>query len=300
MKRSRASLVLAVAALLAVPACSSGGKESASPTPSLSPTPSASASETPGPSPTASPTESPTTPSSLTTVSAYFLKGEKVQPVARTVQGKGVAAGAVTWLLQGPLRSEQAGGLGTTIPAGTRLNGVTVKDGTATVDLSKGYGSGGGTLSMRTRVAEVVFTLTQFPTISRVSFALDGKPVTSLGGEGISLARPQTRADYESFAPAVLVETPRWGADASSPLRVTGSANTFEAVFQLELRDPRGKVLVTKRVQATSGSGTRGTFDITLTWTSADRGSGTLKTFVYSAKDGSREDITSIPVRLVG
>lgn len=294
MKRAGASLVLAVTAVLAVSACGSDKGDQGAPTPT--PTPSASASA----GPSVSPTESPTTPASLTTVSVYFLKGEAVQPVPRTVEGKGVAAGAVTWLLTGPMRSEQAGDLTSAVPAGTKLNSVTIAGGLATVDLSKGFESGGGTLSMRARVAEVVFTLTQFPTVNRVAFELDGTPVTSLGGEGVSLARPQTRADYEDLAPAVLVESPRWGADVRSPLRVTGTANTFEAVFFLELRDPRGKVLVTKRVQASSGTGTRGTFDATLTWSTTDRGEATLKTYVMSPKDGSRQDVTTIPVRLVG
>ena len=304
MRRPRKSLVpLALAAVVTVvlaTGCGDGGNV-ATPTPSgtPTPTPTPTATATVGPTPSVTPTESPTKPSALTTGSAYFLKGEKVQPAARTVAGPAVATEAVRALLVGPMRSEGALGLGTSVPAGTTLHGVVIKAGLATVDLSRTYESGGGTLSMRTRLAQVVFTLTQFPTVNRVAFELDGKPVTSLGGEGIVIDKPQTRADYEDYAPAVLVETPRWGGDVKSPQRVTGSANVFEAVFFLELRDPKGKVLVSQRVMATSGSGTRGTFDVTLRWTGTDPGSGTLRTFVYSAKDGTRVDITSIPIRLV-
>lgn len=298
MSRPRQSLVpialVGVATLVLATGCGDGGNE-AIPTPT--PTPTATASV--GPTPSVTPTESPTTPSTLTTVSVYFLKGEKVQPGSRTVAGPGVGTEAMKALLAGPMASERSGALTTAIPTGTTVNGLVIRDGLATVDLSKSYESGGGSLSMRARVAQVVFTLTQFPTVQRVSFALDGKPVTTLGGEGVSVAKPQTRADWESFSPAVLVESTRWGGDVKSPLRVTGSANVFEAVFYLEVRSPKGTVLVRQRVQATSGSGTRGTFDVTLKWTGSDPGSGELRAFVYSAKDGSREEIVSIPVRIV-
>jgi hypothetical protein len=228
----------------------------------------------------------------------YFLKGETLQPVARKALSAGVATEAVRWLLAGPTPGERAAGLGTTIPTGTVLNGVTVAGGVATVDLGKRFESGGGTLSMSTRVAEVVFTLTRFPTVRTVSFRLDGTPVTALGGEGIDLSKPVGRVDYEEQSPAVLVESPRWGERVRSPLRVTGSANVFEAVFFLELRGPRGAVLANQRVMASSGTGTRGTFDVTLRPSITDPGEGALHAYVLSAKDGSRQEVVVVPLVL--
>jgi hypothetical protein len=277
--------------VLVAAGCGSGGDGTASPTPSTT------ASPTPTTTPTTGPTGSPTTPAT-TVVSVYFLKGEKLQPVARKALSAGVATEAVRWLLNGPTPGERAAGLTSTIPTGTVLHGVTVANGVATVDLSRRFESGGGTLSMSTRVAEVVFTLTRFPTVSKVSFALDGTPVTALGGEGIDLSKPVGRADYEEQSPAVLVESPRWGERVSSPLRVTGSANVFEAVFFLELRGPRGTVLANQRVMATSGTGTRGTFDVTLRPTIADPGEGTLHAYVRSPKDGSRQEVVIVPLVL--
>mgnify|MGYP003296327772 CR=1 FL=1 len=291
----RALLPLAFVSALAVvvaTGCSSGGGTKTTPTT----TPSASVS----PTATASPSPSPTvTPTSTSAASVYFLKGEKLQPALRKVAGPSVGADAVRWLLVGPSPGERARGLTSTIPAGTTLNGLDIKAGLATVDLSKRFESGGGTLSMTARVAEVVFTLTQFPTANRVSFKLDGKPVTSLGGEGILLDKPQRRSDYEDLSPAVLVESPRWDEKVSSPLRVSGTANVFEGVFFVEVRDDRGKVLVSQRVMASSGTGTRGTFAVTVRASITDPGLGTLRTFVYSAKDGSRQDVSSTPLTLV-
>jgi germination protein M len=105
------------------------------------------------------------------------------------------------------------------------------------------------------------------------------------------------RADYEDLSPAVLVESPRWGEAASLPLRVTGTANTFEAEFRLELKDSSGKVVADRQVMATSGSGTRGTFDAALSGT-ASPGTATLVAYTLSAQDGSRRNEAVVRVTL--
>ena len=78
-----------------------------------------------------------------------------------------------------------------------------------------------------------------------------------------------------------------------------GTANVFEAVFFLEVRDVAGVVLGRKRVVASAGTGTRGTFDVSLTFTAAASGPGALIAFTYSAKDGSRQVEMRVPVELV-
>lgn len=166
------------------------------------------------------------------------------------------------------------------------------------MDLNTRYESGGGSLSMMTRLAQVVFTLTQFPTVDKVAFLLEGEPVEAFGGEGIVLDEPADRGRFEEVAPAVLIETPTLGEAFTDPFRVTGTANVFEAVFNLEVRAADGSVLVTRRVQAASGTGTRGTFEATLPYPAGPATQGRLVAFVYSAEDGEREDIVSVPIRL--
>ena len=237
-----------------------------------------------------------TTEEEASEVRAYFMRGEEVGPVAREARGVDVAHDAMEGLLGGPTPEEVEIGLTTSIPNGTSLLDLDVDDGLATVDLSGDFASGGGTLSMTSRVAQVVFTLTQFPTIDEVAFRLDGEPVEALGGEGIPLDEPQSRADWEDLSPAILVESPLPFAEVTSPLRVSGTANTFEAVFQLNVVDGAGAIVYDEHQMATSGTGTRGTFDVTATFEVTRPGQGAVIAFVYSPKDGSRIDIVEIPV----
>ncbi len=229
-------------------------------------------------------------------VRAYFLREEKVGPVAVSVSGSGVAAGAMIALLQGPGPAERDLGFTTTIPAGTRLLGVRIVDRVATVDLSAEFTSGGGSASMMGRVAQVVFTLTQFPTVSSVLFETDGAPLTTLGGEGLLIGDPQTRDDWEGQSPAILVESPLPFQRVSSPLRISGTANTFEAVFRINITDGEGLIVYDEVAMATSGTGTRGTFDVTARFEVPRPGLGSVIVFVNSPKDGSPVNIVEIPV----
>jgi Immunoglobulin-like domain of bacterial spore germination/Sporulation and spore germination len=127
-------------------------------------------------------------------------------------------------------------------------------------------------------LAQVVYTLTQFPTVKSVN----GK----------------TRKAVESLVPAILVESPTAEATVSSPLRVTGNANTFEATFEYDLVDENGKVLHHDFVTATSGSGERGTFDFTIPFRVAREQEGTLVVYESSAENGSHINVRRIPLTL--
>lgn len=255
---------------------------------------------------TAPSTSGPTSSTTATTpatmdVRVYFMQGDKIGVAHRTITAtQQVATAAMTELLAGPTASDSAAGLTTAIPSGTLLLGINIAGGTATVDLTGAFAGGGGSLSMTARLAEVTYTLTQFPTITGVDFRLDGKAVTVFGGEGIILDHPATRTGFESLTPAILVEFPGRGWAVETPLRVAGTANVFEAQFQAEITLSGGRVIATKSIQATSGTGTRGTFDTTISFPSSARGPATLTVFDTSAKDGSRIDVVTIPLELAG
>ena len=258
------------------------------------------------PRPTATPgtsTPRPTaTPSGATSVKIYLFIGETLVPVHRSIDTtRAVGRAALMELLEGPRPAEanDVPGMTTNIPDGTILLGLDIADGLATVDLSREFESGGGSASMFGRLAQVVYTLTQFPTVEGVAFRLDGQPVTVFSGEGIVLDGPSVRSDYEAFLPSIFVDRPAFGATAGNPVRITGVANVFEATFMVEILDEDGDRLARQHVTATCGTGCWGTFDVSIPYDVDSRQTGWLATYVLSARDGSVEELRTYPVELV-
>ncbi len=215
-----------------------------------------------------------TTSEETTKLRVYFLLNDKVQPVAREVpKTRAVAQAALDELAAGTTASE--GELGMTSDASFDISGVTIDGGIATLE--------GTAPSSRTGLAQVVYTLTQFPTVEQVE--IDGTRYT--------------RADFEDETPAILVESPLPFETVGNPLRAKGTANTFEANFEYEVVEPEGRIVDTHFVTATSGSGTRGTFDFTSRPYEISReGLGALIVLERSAKDGSRINLVEIPVQM--
>jgi spore germination protein GerM len=146
--------------------------------------------------------ETPSEPARPRTVRLYFVRGEDIGVVSRQIPAtKAVATAAVQQLLLGPTALEQGYGFTSEIPVGTDLRGVTIKNGTATVDLSRDFEAGGGTLSVSLRLAQLVYTLTQFPTVDAVEFYLNGARVDVFSSEGLILDGPQRLEDYDALLP---------------------------------------------------------------------------------------------------
>ena len=253
-------------------------------------------------------------------VRAYFLLedpfngGEVVNepalvPVLRTVPKSPEAAkAAINALLAGPSAKERAAmpHVVTLIPAGSKLRGIEVSGGLATVDLSAGFASlspedsaDGGVFSLRARLAQVVYTLTQFSTVDRVTFELEGKPVKEFSSAEVVLDKPVTRATYrDRYLPLIFVDRPAWGAALLSPGQVTGLANVAEAQFRIALLDRNDKVLVDRPVVASCGTGCWGRFDVTLSYDVATAQWGTLRVWDVSEASGRDVAVREYPVWL--
>ena len=187
--------------------------------------------------PAATTTVEPTTTlPRLVDVKVYLLRDEQLVIAHRDVAAPAVLRGALTELLEGPTDAEAADGLHSEVPSATELLGVNLVDGLATVDLSSDAESGGGTMSMTARIAQIVFTATQFANVDEVLFWLDGEPVDFFGGEGIVLDQPVDRSGVErAFTGGVLFDTPAHGATVRSPFTVTGEGDVFEGDFAIEV-----------------------------------------------------------------
>lgn len=94
---------------------------------------------------------------------------------------------ALAQLLAGPSRSEQAAGFYSEIPKGTELLGVSNRNGIVTVNLSHEFTIGGGATSMIQRVNELKDTIYAVEGKTRVQIAIEGKPIETLGGEGLEI-----------------------------------------------------------------------------------------------------------------
>lgn len=236
-----------------------------------------------------------TTPSQRKSVLAYFLMNEKLRVVGRIVEISDPAA-AVEALLAGPTSAEAAAGMVTLIPAGTELLSVTVTGREVRVDLTGVFASGGGSMSVLGRLAQMVFTLTQFEGIDTVRFSLDGEPITEITGEGVGVDGV-TRATFTDMAPLVLLEHPYHDETVAQPIRIAGRSNTFEATVYYEVLGADGVKLLEGYVMATAGTGEWGTFDARL----ADLPPGTkgplqVRVFDRSAENG--EPVSAAEVRI--
>jgi hypothetical protein len=244
-------------------------------------------------------------PGATTIVRAYFFLGgelgtEGLVPVLREVpKTRAVATAAMHALLAGPTSTESGEReITSAVPAGSRLLGLRVENGIATVDLSREFESGGGSMSIFVRLGQVVYTLTQFPTVDNVLFEIEGQPVTVFSSEGIVLDGPIGRDAYADQLPVIYVDRPAFGAALGNPARITGSANTFEATFMITLLDGTGARIVETHAMATCGTGCRGTFDVTIPYTVTEAGWGTLRVWESSARDGSAQFVREYPVWL--
>jgi germination protein M len=280
---------------------------SGEPTPGGTDAPGATASSGPGSSQVASPPSSPTaSPGQTTTLRVYFVLGSLtgnagLVPVLRTIlRTQAVGAAAMNALLAGPDPDELSASpaMYTNVPSGTRFLGLSIANGVATVNLSREFESGAAAPSIAGRLAQVVYTLTQFPTIQSVQFQLDGTPVSVSSSQSVGLARPVTRLDYLDQLPAIFVDRPAWGGVLGNPGRVSGLANVFEAQFRLMVVDGAGHAVTDQPVAASCGSGCYGTFDATVRYTVRAAQWGTLRVFEPSAKDGSPANVTEYRVWL--
>ena len=149
---------------------------------------------------------------------------------------------------------------------------------------------------MRERLAQVVFTLTQFPSVERVASRVAGTPTTVFGGEGVMLDPQVDRADFADVTPLVFVESVAPGDAITTPVKVGGMSNTFEANVRIRILGADGSVLADTFTTATSGTGTWGTFAVNVPFAKGTHTAGTVVAFQTSPKDGSMVNVVEIPV----
>jgi germination protein M len=294
MERTIRGLLALTLAALAVAGCTPAPSTSAPAGPGSKTTTLSALPATPSVSPTSTaPTGQPV---GITVYLDLHGKLQAVQRYAPTGTTE-VLGAAIEALLEGPAKTEKVAGLATRIPSGTTLVSVRTLGNVATINLSSKFSSGATAKAMTERVAQIVYTSTQFPSIFGVKVLLNGRPARVVTAKGtVTTDIPQMRADYESVLPAIFVDSPAWGGTLREGDTIRGTANVFEAAFKLQLRDSKKLLLFDTTVRASSGTGTRGDWAAKGTLNGSGAKGGTLRVFDASAKDGKPENVIDIPV----
>jgi hypothetical protein len=271
-----------------------GPASAASPTAPAGTTQPAGGHQSPAPTPTAT---SPHSAAGQVSLQAWFTRQGKLFSTQRGVPATaGVGRAALDQLLAGPSSAESAAGLRSLIPAGTQLLGLTISSGTATVDLSSSFTSAASPSTMPLRIAQVVYTLAQFPAVTGVHFKVDGQGVTVLGG--VPVQSPQTTAMYDGYLPAITVQNPVIGEQLSSPVTVSGTADVFEAVVSVRILNSAGNEIARTFSTASCGTGCRGGYSVPVSYTVTRAEPGTIEVFETSPKNGQAVNVQQIPVTL--
>jgi spore germination protein GerM len=289
--------LIAMAATLAAltTACAESGAQPLGPAPSNEP---ASTSPSPTTSPTGDPSSTPSpTPTRTMTYELWFNYDGSLFVTHRTESfTPAVGSRALEALLDGPTNAEDAAGVGTAIDPGSRLLGLTIDDGVATVNLDGTFSAEETPAIAVGSLSQIVYTLTQFDSIDAISFQVESEPLTNFGG--YELRGPQRRANFADQLPLILVEGPTIGERVSSPVRVSGTANVFEAVVSIAILDQQGDTVASTFTMATCGTGCRGTYSTDVRYDVGTTQPGTIRVYEVSAMDGSSIHVVDIPVTL--
>lgn len=119
----------------------------------------------------------PTTiaPTGAPSVSVYFLNGDQLEAEQYPVEGEVTLGKALAFVLAAP-PDDASADLRTSVPPNTRLRGVQVEDGLATIDLTGEINDIVGP-NQKEAFAQIVFTALGFNEVQRVQFQIDGKPI---------------------------------------------------------------------------------------------------------------------------
>jgi germination protein M len=147
-----------------------------------------------------SPSSSPA-PSSRESV-LYFIyrNGNDIQLKSvkrRVVHRDAPLTATLKALLGGPSTDERRASMISLIPANSRLLDVAVRGDTAFISFSEEFRFNDyGVPGLQAQIKQIVYTATEFPTVAKVQFLINGKKVNNLAQEGVYIGNPLSRTSF--------------------------------------------------------------------------------------------------------
>ncbi|PSB35593.1 GerMN domain-containing protein [Stenomitos frigidus] len=139
------------------------------------------------------------------TLQVYWLKASgsaiALSPSPATISTKDQQTPTVSAAIEALLAGPSNTAVTTTIPSDTKLRSLTVKDDGIYIDLSQVFTQGGGSTSMTARLGQVLYTATSLNPTAKVWLSVEGKPLETLGGEGLMVDQPLTREGFKRDFP---------------------------------------------------------------------------------------------------
>ncbi len=271
-----------------------------------------------GPTTSAPPTSVPVTSVDVD-MTLYFLAdyvegsnvaGPHLVPVRRRVPVIGTVdrdlgdeiLAALDAVISGPSAQDttQIAGITSAIPVETEILSLEVDAGgpvpVVTVDFSRQFDDTTDQADALRRIAQVVYTATQFGNPD-IEILVDGDD-PDFTAAGLLVAGPQGRDAHRDVLPLIFAEQPLPGDTVTSPVEIVGVSNTFEATLQWRVELADGTRLGEGFATADCGTGCWGAYSINASYTLADPAAGFVVLFEASAQDGSEVNVVRIPVML--
>ena len=183
-------------------------------------------------------------------------------------------------------------------PKGTDVDSIVIDDGVATVDWNAAVLTGNGGSDVEAlAIQSIVYTLTEFASISKVRFTVEGKDrgtasngrtIEDFWGHAGLAGQPWDRQPEIDVLAPITLWTPLEDTGSAGILKLTGLAQTFEANVGIILRDASGTIVKQTSATALEAAPAREPFSKKITFTPPSTPqTWTLQVFEASAMDGS-------------
>jgi len=105
-----------------------------------------------------------------------------------------LTAGFQRLLAGNPIQS----GYSSAIPQGTKLLGLKLQDNEVSINLSREFTVGGGSAATIARLGQIIYTASSLDPQTKIRILVEGEPLEVLGGEGLLVEQPITRAIFKA------------------------------------------------------------------------------------------------------